>query len=175
MDQFGARTLNPLNYSDGEKYSISGRIPSGPDAGRRKPTLVASTYNKRTEFINWASDQRLPRGRAAGRHPLVGRRPAHPLRAVRRRPQADTRETPHSELYYNDIDGDSYLSDNERDEDADGLTNYDESHGRMFRAYWKACYAMEKPYYIDYQGTDLAEHGHRRRRRPRRCGRPGPR
>ena len=62
-----------------------------------------------------------------------------------------------SELSYNDIDGDGYLSDNERDEDADGLTNYDESHGRMFRPYWDSCYANEKPYYIDYQGTDLAD------------------
>ena len=25
----------------------------------------------------------------------------------------------------------------------------------MFRPYWAACYAIEKPYYIDYQGTDL--------------------
>ena len=67
-----------------------------------------------------------------------------------------------SELYYNDIDGDGYLSDNERDEDADGLTNYDESHGRMYDAYWKACYTMEKPYYIGYPGTDLDDARHRR-------------
>ena len=46
-----------------------------------------------------------------------------------------------SELYYNDTDGDGFLSDDERDEDADGLTNYDESHGRMNAEYWNGCYS----------------------------------
>ena len=36
-----------------------------------------------------------------------------------------------SETTYYDFDDDKFLSDDERDEDADGLTNYDETHGRM--------------------------------------------
>ena len=32
---------------------------------------------------------------------------------------------------YWDLDADGYVSDDERDEDGDGLTNYDERHGRM--------------------------------------------
>src|SRR6185503_5585328 len=59
--------------------------------------------------------------------------------------------------FYNDIDGDGYLSDDERDEDADGLTNYDEAHGRMYEEYWKSCYSIERPYYVGYTGTDLAD------------------
>ena len=52
-----------------------------------------------------------------------------------------------SEKYYYDEDGDGWLSDDERDEDADGLSNYDETHGRLTTEYWKSCYGGEKPYY----------------------------
>ena len=90
-----------------------------------------------------------------------GGRPGTPtdaqhLRPVRRQPQTATRDT--SELYYNDLDGDGYLSDDERDEDADGLTNYDESHGRMYRRRTgTSCYSDEKPYHVAYAGTDIAD------------------
>ena len=46
-----------------------------------------------------------------------------------------------SEVYYYDLYQDEWLSDGERDEDADGLTNYDETHGRMTQKYWAECYA----------------------------------
>jgi hypothetical protein len=152
--RFGPHTLSPLNYSDGEQYSISRRIPSGPDAGRREPTLVASTYNKRIDFINWASANGYRQVELQDAPPWwdTAERNTYGLFDVDRDGTEST-----SESFYNDIDGDGYLSDNERDEDADGLTNYDESHGRMFRPYWDSCYAIEKPYYIDYQGTDLAD------------------
>jgi hypothetical protein len=61
-------------------------------------------------------------------------------------------ETP-GELTYYDIRADGFLSDDERDEDADGLTNYDETHGRMLPSYWQTCYTSEKPFHIGYGGT----------------------
>ena len=63
MDQ---RTLAPLSYSDGEQ-SPRRPITTGPDAGRRGPTLPPPGYDKRQQFIAWADDERLPPGRAAGR------------------------------------------------------------------------------------------------------------
>jgi hypothetical protein len=42
-----------------------------------------------------------------------------------------------------DLNGDGCLTDEERDEDGDLLTNYDELSGRMVPGYWKAKYAEE--------------------------------
>ena len=56
----------------------------------------------------------------------------------------------------NDIDGDGWISDDERDEDADGLTNYEETVGRMNPKYWEACYSKEKVYPIAYAGTRIS-------------------
>jgi hypothetical protein len=44
------------------------------------------------------------------------------------------------ELAYFDMDGDDTLSDDERDGDGDGLTNWDESHGRMTQDWWDKMY-----------------------------------
>jgi hypothetical protein len=155
--RYGNRSsLDSLLYSDGEQYSMSRRIPSGPDAGRREPTLVASTYDKRTDFINWASAHGYRTVELQDGAPWwdVSQRNSYGLFDVNR----DGTES-NAELFYNDIDGDGYLSDDERDEDADGLTNYDESHGRMLQTYWNSCYqsVREKPYHIAYAGTDLAD------------------
>ena len=57
------------------------------------------------------------------------------------------------EYYYNDLDGNGVLSDDERDEDGDGLSNYDETHGRMFEGYWSGCYSTEKVFHVGYTGT----------------------
>jgi hypothetical protein len=62
-----------------------------------------------------------------------------------------------SEARYFDFDFDGKLSDDERDEDADGLTNYDEATGRMTPQYWMGCYKKEKPFPITYAGTDLVD------------------
>ena len=51
---------------------------------------------------------------------------------------------------------DGWLTDDERDEDADGLNNFDESHGCMIdHGYWTALYDKETPYPVEYAGTRL--------------------
>jgi hypothetical protein len=51
-----------------------------------------------------------------------------------------------SELYAFALDKELFMSDEERDEDADGLSNYDEISGRMVRTYWEKCYSSEVPF-----------------------------
>ena len=50
------------------------------------------------------------------------------------------------QLAYMDMDGDGRLSDDERDGDGDGLTNWDESHGRMLQKWWDDVYTGEPGY-----------------------------
>jgi hypothetical protein len=56
-----------------------------------------------------------------------------------------------------DFDGDGYLSDDEKDVDNDGLSNWDETHGRMTMAWWNQQYngdqANYTPPYADYKET----------------------
>jgi hypothetical protein len=160
----GNRTLTPLSYSDGEQYSASTR---GAD-GHRVPTLAAAGYSKQANFVSWANAAHYREVTLWGAKDGAGDwydaafQDLYGLFDVdRSAPDNDPGdnalgERP-SELSYNDIDGDGWLSDNERDEDADGLTNYDESHGRMLPTYWSSCYTGEKPYHIGYAGTDLAD------------------
>jgi hypothetical protein len=53
-----------------------------------------------------------------------------------------------------DYDGDGKLSDDERDEDADGLSNYDEVVGPMQPGWWAGCFKDEHEYPVSYAGTD---------------------
>ena len=133
--------LDGLNYSDGEQYSVQTRNASG----RRQPNLYAAGYAKEAEYLAWAS--------AAGYLQVVLRPEGatYDLRDVNRDGAVGAGET---SLY--DRDGDGLLSDDERDEDADGLSNYDEAHGRMLASYWSSCYA-ETAFHIEYAGTDLMD------------------
>ena len=54
---------------------------------------------------------------------------------------------------YWDLDADGYVSDDERDEDADGLTNYDEVARPDDRRLVGGCYPNEGEYPITYAGT----------------------
>jgi hypothetical protein len=45
------------------------------------------------------------------------------------------------------------FSDDERDEDGDGLSNYHEDSGPMTPEWWAACYSSEPPYPIAFVGT----------------------
>ena len=147
------RSLDELSYSDGEQYTRSRRAVGGTNDGRRVPTLAAAGYSKNAEFVAWAQ--------SAGyrtvhlEDPFAGT-PWWEHDAVRAPfglfDMNRDGETP-DELVYYDLRPDGYLSDDERDEDADGLTNYDETHGRMLPSYWQGCYAQEKPFHITYGAT----------------------
>ena len=68
----------------------------------------------------------------------------------------DGTESSQEGLHY-DRNGDGFLSDDERDEDADGLSNYDENNGRTQPGWWSSCYSGEAAYYVHYAGTDLTD------------------
>jgi hypothetical protein len=143
VNNAATRTLEPLSYSDGNKHSIYTRV-----AGRRVPALDVAGYNRHQEFLSWAGANgyvnvlippMIPNGPASG---------YYDIRDVNLSGAADALE-----LAYFDYDGNGKLADDERDEDSDGLTNYDETHGRMTPEYWATCYSMEAPYAINYAGT----------------------
>jgi hypothetical protein len=137
------RTLSPLTYSDGLQHSIYSR-PYGDD--RRAPALPAAGYSKQASFRSWAAS----RGYRFNVYLFGGS-------------QYDLFDFNLSgaesaaELAYYDVDNDGWLSDDERDEDADGLTNWDENTGRLVAAWWTSCYVQEKPYYVRYAGTNPAD------------------
>jgi hypothetical protein len=56
-----------------------------------------------------------------------------------------------------DSDNDGFVSDDERDEDADGLSNFVETHGPMLPGYWDACYTGEPAYPVKYAGTSVTD------------------
>lgn len=156
------RTLDPLYYSDGHQYSIYRRDASG----KRRPDLPAAGYSLHTAFLDWAAapgsgyrtvvlvDHDQPWWDPAATATEYG------LLDVNRDGSESALLEPgyrHAETTYYDLLPDGYLSDDERDEDADGLTNFDEAHGRMTPEYWAACYAGETPFGIGYAGTDMID------------------
>ena len=55
---------------------------------------------------------------------------------------------------WEDINGDGFITDDEKDVDGDGLTNWDEAHGRMTPGWWRAAYPNELPYTLTYLQTN---------------------
>jgi len=55
---------------------------------------------------------------------------------------------------WEDINRDGYITDDEKDVDGDGLTNWDEAHGRMQPSWWARAFPSEPAYILTYQGTD---------------------
>ena len=149
-----------MSYSDGKQYSRSRIIPCG--ARRRPPradavraptttsTLSSSPGSARTATAScWLDDNEPWWDHAATRNP-------YGLFDMNRDRTETSSAAPGywaSELFYYDRYADGFLSDDERDEDADGLTNFDETHGRMTLTYWAGCYTMEKPWHIAYAPT----------------------
>jgi IPT/TIG domain len=146
-----AKGLNDLVYSDGNEFSAYNRDA----AGHRPGTLVgADPEDKYRQFQAWAQ--------SAGYWDItVAWAPSIDSLVTLKPTKLDdfnldgTVET--SEARWYDFDGNGKISDDERDEDADGLTNYDESTGRGTFGYWKGCYKDEKPYPIVYGGTSLVD------------------
>jgi hypothetical protein len=153
------RTLSALLYSAGEQHSINVRQGG---TGRRTPTLAAWPYDKHEEFRAWA---------ASAGYAVVGLaavptlfddpdwgpiddwwepRVDYDIRDMDRNGAVDGVEG----TYY-DFDQTGKLSDSERDEDADGLSNWAETRGCMYPKYWAGLYDKETPYYLNYSGTRL--------------------
>ncbi len=91
------------------------------------PALPAASYSPSSQF------RELGRPHGYGQVQLPARRSRHACDAVTdfdRNGTAATGRLRHARRgTYWDLDADGYLSDDERDEDADGLTNYEETHG----------------------------------------------
>jgi hypothetical protein len=155
----------PLAYSDGLQYSVGRRCGAGETGGpcaqgnvnqnRRVPTLTGDNYVKYLGFLDWlaANGYRNPVlhdtsrwfNYGAGWH-------TYDILDIDRNGTVSA-----AERTALDANGDGYLSDDERDEDADGLSNFDEIRGRMTPQFWSACYSAETDYAISYQGTDPAK------------------
>ncbi|HZB75251.1 MAG TPA: IPT/TIG domain-containing protein [Solirubrobacteraceae bacterium] len=144
-----AAGLSDLVYSDGNQYSAYGR----DGADRRPGPLVGADPNvKHTEFLAWAAGN--------GYASVMVRGVLYSLTDMNRDgvvAPAPIGNYLLSETRYFDFDFDGKLSDDERDEDADGLTNYDEATGRMTPQYWVGCYKKEKPFPISFAATDLVD------------------
>jgi hypothetical protein len=140
------RTLSPLTYSDGLQYSVYKNLAGQGD--RRFPALPAAGYAKQQAFINWAQAN----GYRFNVYVFGG------VQYDLFDANLDGVET-NGERFYNDRRVDGFLSDEERDEDADGLTNRDENTGRMQRVWWDSCYKTvgESDYYVRYADTELTD------------------
>ncbi len=163
------RSLENLTYSDGMQHSVYTR---GAD-GRRLPTLPAAGYPKQQCFLDWADpaveDTCIPGDAEHGYRTVhlsdvdkvwFAPRKPHDIRDFDR--DGVVSETPkhpwlRAEATYYDHDGDGWLSDDERDEDADGMTNFQEAKHCMSRKLWDGLYDKEIRYYRAYSGTDLAD------------------
>jgi hypothetical protein len=148
------RSLTPLSYSDGLQYSLS--VLAGGN-GRHTPTMNVTDYQPPQAFRAWAT--------ATG-YVLVFLRPYGATRdlydmdgdnvvttVARKYDSPPTGAQRRAELTYWDLDRDGKVSDDERDEDADGLTNYDEVNGPLTSGWWKGCYPEDGEYPIPYVGT----------------------
>ncbi|HEY1360395.1 MAG TPA: IPT/TIG domain-containing protein [Thermoleophilaceae bacterium] len=140
---------NCFSYSDGLQHSIYHFTAGQGD--RHFPALAAAGYAKAASFISWAGgagyrdvfiDDHGEYGQGGSTYGIFDTNLNHTESA--------------QELNYYDFDGDGFLSDEERDEDADGLTNFDENTGvgRMNASWWNSCYSDEAPYYVQGSGTD---------------------
>ena len=157
-----ARTLERLSYSAGEQYSKSTRAGA---SGSRTPTQSAIGYDKQAQFLAWAGTY----GYASVALADIGANLGDPQATWwAPRTSYDIRDANRSggpltddERYYFDFGSgfrDGMLDDAERDEDADGLSNYAETTGCMNRDFWDSLYgSRETPYPLDYPGTDYVD------------------
>jgi hypothetical protein len=145
------RTLdNPLTYSEGLQHSIYEFRPG--QGNRRFPSLPAAGYSKQAEFTNWAAEEGYRFGLSVPDPATFGGYITRDLFDS----NLDGTESPVEALFY-DRDLSGFLSDDERDEDADGLLNFDEDRGRMRPDWWSSCYPFEKSFHITYSDTDIAD------------------
>jgi hypothetical protein len=147
------RSRSSLSYSAGEQFSVN----SG--SGRRTPTLAAAPYKKQDDFLDWAGDNGYGTVELVNPGSTVNvlndgvewfaGGPSYPLTDLDRDWDLDPDGSPADQKTYYD-DGNGWLDDAERDEDADGLPNQWESTGCMTRGYWDGLYSKETKYYLAY-------------------------
>jgi len=137
-----AKGLSDLVYSDGNQYSNYGRSATGNRPGG---LIGPDPELKYVSFVGWAQ--------SAGYWNISV--PIHDAPTPVQLNDSDfTSPVTPSEARWYDFDNDGKLSDDERDEDADGLTNFDETRGRLQPSWWSGSYTQEKPYPVAYAGTD---------------------
>jgi hypothetical protein len=158
VNHTAARALSPLSYSDGTRYSLSTLDVS---TGRRSNFMTTAAYTPPQTFAAWAGLNGYATvdlfaaddpSRVQATFDLYDM--DHSTGAPTAVPTGNQRW---SEKYYWDDDRDGKVTDDERDEDGDGLDNFDEQHGRLTPEYWEGCYTDEKPYFIAYAGTSAAD------------------
>jgi hypothetical protein len=154
VNHTSTRTLSPLSYSDGAQYSLS-HLDNG---GVRVPDMPVASYAPPQAFRAWANATGYRTVMLFNLDVAHARAPfdiydmdrdgttTNTLTGIDA-PQKSLEET------YWDFDTDGFVSDDERDEDADGLVNYHETHGPMTSGWWAACYNGEGAYPITYAGT----------------------
>jgi hypothetical protein len=152
------RSLSGLTYSAGEKFTLSTRAGG---TGNRTPTQPAAGYGKQASFLAWASSA----GYATVQLANIGTSLGDPQASWwAPRTSFDIRDAnrdgilSNDERYYFDFGSghrDGMLDDAERDEDADGLSNFAETRGCMNRALWDGLFKNETRYPLSYAGTDL--------------------
>jgi hypothetical protein len=138
----GPRTLASLSYSAGKQYSLG--------------HLAAVGYNKQSQFMSWATSHHYAQVSLVDLGVLTladnwgsvpdwvnGPYASYAIRDFDRNGVVTAAE----QTYY-DRNGNTYLDDGERDEDADGLANEWEATGCMTRGLWDALYNGESPYYL---------------------------
>jgi hypothetical protein len=173
-------SLDDLSYSDGLKYSRYTRDAHG----RRVGTLHAAGYDKQAQFDDWLAGRPDAAGRVDPVGPRYANvtwpdmnTPVSLLDVdrsgtVNNDPErlAPAKHFLYSETSYYDVHGktsagepdglpddgdpDGLLSDDERDEDADGLSNIDEVSYRMSPGWWEGYYSREAAFPIKFAGTD---------------------
>jgi hypothetical protein len=136
-------SLNTLTYSDGLKYSIYTRDVNG----RRKPALPALGYDKHAQFLAAVANA----GYSSITYPDDQSHVFGLLDFNR------TGGTTSAEDQYYDLDGNGWLSDDERDEDGDGLVNWMETHGFATSSWWASMYKKETQFRITYAGTSATD------------------
>jgi hypothetical protein len=160
VNHTATRTLSPLSYSDGLQYSLSS--PTSSTNNVRIPTMTVAAYQPPANFRSWADTFGY---RSVSLYtPVTRLNPGDPhVRAsvdiydmdrdtVTTTTIIDAPQRRLEQTYW-DFDNDAYVSDDERDEDGDGLVNYHETNGPMTADWWSGCYPQEGEYPIKYAGT----------------------
>ena len=152
VNHTATRTLSPLSYTDGAQYSLSQLVGGN---GVRQPTMTIAAYQPPQTFRAWAN------ATGYGTVQLYSldaghTRSAFDLYDMDRDGVVTTVQTGgqwSAEATFWDLDDDGFVSDDERDEDGDGLNNYFELHGPASTGWWAACYPTEGTYPVKYAGT----------------------